>query len=220
MLGKIAAGMAVAGLLSVSTAYAEGLSLGVKAGTLGAGVEVEAQMSETLSGRLGLNYFSYSYDGTESDNEYDLDATLQTFGALLDWHPFANAFRISAGVMINGNELEGDAKPTNGTYNIGGYTYSSSQIDKLTGSVDFNSFAPYVGIGTSTSFGENGCFGFIFDLGVMYQGEASVTLSAEGPMAGNQTFLNNLKKEEQDLQDDLSDYEWYPVISVGLIYRF
>lgn len=107
MLGKIATGIAVAGLLSASSAYGEGVSVGVKAGTLGAGVELEAQMTQTLSGRLGLNYFSYSYDGTEDDIKYDFDATLQTVGALLDWHPFSNGFRISAGVMINGNELEG-----------------------------------------------------------------------------------------------------------------
>lgn len=54
----------------------------------------------------------------------------------------------------------------------------------------------------------------------MYQGEADVTFSADGILASNQTFMSDLKKEEQNLQDDLSNYEWYPVISVGFIYRF
>lgn len=220
MLGKIATGIAVAGLLSASSAYGEGVSVGVKAGTLGAGVELEAQMTQTLSGRLGLNYFSYSYDGTEDDIKYDFDATLQTVGALLDWHPFSNGFRISAGVMINGNELEGSAQATNGTYDIGDRTYSSGDVGTLTGDIEFNAVAPYIGIGTSTSFGKNGSFGFICDLGVMYQGEADVTFSADGILASNQTFMSDLKKEEQNLQDDLSNYEWYPVISVGFIYRF
>lgn len=220
MVGKIVTGIAIIGAFSVGTVGAETLTVGAKVGTLGGGLEMEKQLTDWLSGRVGINYFSYSYDDTEDDIEYEFDATLQTIGAILDWHPFTNGFRISAGLMLNGNDLEANGKPTNGTYEIGDNTYASSQIGNLSGSIDFSSTAPYFGIGTSTSYGEKGQFGFTFELGVMYQGEADVEIRADGPLANNQAFQDDLRKEEQDLQDDLSSYEWYPVISFGMIYRF
>ncbi|MCP3901119.1 MAG: hypothetical protein GY707_15550, partial [Desulfobacteraceae bacterium] len=73
-----------------STAYASGVALGIKIGTLGGGIEMEKPLTDTLTGRIGLNYLSYSYEGTEDDIDYDFDLNLKTLGAMLDWHPFEN----------------------------------------------------------------------------------------------------------------------------------
>lgn len=202
-----------------SAVHAQGLSLGVKASTLGAGLEAGTSFSDTFGGRIGINYFEYDYSGTEDDIDYDYDVTLMSIAAFLDWHPFGGGFRISGGVLYNGNEIDSDARSSS-TYEIGNATYSASQIGNLTGEIDFNEVAPYGGIGWDTSFGRNEQFGLLVDLGVMYQGSPEVDLTADGPIATNQTFQNDLAREEEDLENDIDEYEYYPVISIGFGYRF
>src|SRR6056297_1721923 len=80
-------------------AYAGKTSVGLKVSTLGAGVEVERSFSEKFGGRVGLNYFSYSYDGTEEDIDYDFDLELLSGALLLDWHPFSGSFRLTGGLF-------------------------------------------------------------------------------------------------------------------------
>ncbi|KPK01080.1 MAG: hypothetical protein AMK71_06950, partial [Nitrospira bacterium SG8_35_4] len=139
--------------------------------------------------------------------------------ALLDWHPFKGSFRVSGGVLYNGNEIDADAR-SSATYEIGNTTYSASQVGKLTGEIDFNTIAPYAGIGWDTSFGKNKRFGLLADLGVMYQGSPEVDFTAHGPIATNQAFRNNLASEEKNIENEIDEYEYYPVISIGFAYRF
>ena len=62
---------------------------------------------------------------------------------------------------------------------------------------------------------------FALDLGVMFQGEPDVSLNATSSNPGLQPLLDGeLAKEEADFQDDASDFELYPVLSVGLSYSF
>lgn len=121
--------------------------------------------------------------------------------------------------MYNDNHIDITAEPS-ATFDIGDTTYSASQVGTLEGEVEFNEIAPYIGIGWDTSFGKNNRFGLLVDLGVIYQGTPDVELKATGPFASNQAFKNDIQAEEDKLQDDLDQYEYYPVIGVGLSYRF
>jgi hypothetical protein len=207
-------------LLSFSgTVYSQDISIGLKASTLGLGLEAEKPFTDSLSGRIGVNYFTYGYSGIKDDIEYDFDLNLMSLAVLLDWHPFKGSFRISGGAIYNGNNLEANAK-TSATYDIGDTTYTSSQLGTLNGKIDFNNIAPYLGLGWDTSFGKNKSFGFLFELGAIYQGSPKVDLSADGPIANDATFQNELAKEEDNLQNSLDPYKFYPVLAVGLSYRF
>ncbi len=206
-------------LLCFSMANAQGVSIGLKAGTLGAGIEVGGAFTDTLGARLGVNYFTYSDSGTKVDIEYDFDVSLQSVSLLLDWHPSRGSFRISGGALYNGNKVESVAK-TSATYKIGDIIYTAADVGTLDGEIDFNELAPYLGLGWDTSFGKSGRFGFVFDLGAIYQGSANVKLSADGALSNDPTFLSELKKEEKNLQDELDNYKFYPVIAVGISYRF
>ncbi len=202
-----------------TNAYAQSTSLGLKVGTLGIGLEAERSFSDSISGRIGVNYFTYSYSGTESDIDYDFDLTLKSLSALLDWHPFKGSFRISGGAIYNGNNLDAKGNPS-ATYAIGDSTYTSAQLGTLNGEIDFNDIAPYLGLGWDTSFGKDKGFGFLFELGAIYQGSPKVDLTADGPIASDSTFQSNLSKEENDLQNELDNYKFYPVIAIGVSYRF
>ncbi|MCM8830332.1 MAG: hypothetical protein NC824_04970 [Candidatus Omnitrophica bacterium] len=186
------------------------VGIGVKGGTPGAGVEIGFRFTPNIGTRLGLNYFTYSYDTTQEGIEYDADLTLLSIAGLIDWHPAGGSFRVSGGFLYNGNEVEGKAK---GDLRIGGTDYTDV---KVKAKVDFDDFAPYVGIGWDTSFGVERQWGFICDLGIIYHGIPHVTLKAEG------TGIDpaDVRKEKKDIEDNIKNYQWYPIITLGLIYRF
>ena len=200
-----------------TTVYAQKNSFSVKAGTLGVGLEVERTFSDSISSRVGVNYFTYSYSGTESGIEYEFDLNLMSVSALLDWHPFKGSFRVSGGAIYNGTNIDGTAQLAVNNNIIGGTPFTNTEIGTLTAEVDFNDIAPYLGLGWDTSFGKDNSFGFIFEAGAIYQGSPEVDLTATGTAPGLQAALTN---EEQDLQDDLDEFKVYPVISIGISYRF
>jgi len=191
---------------------------GVKLGTLGFGAEVTYPLNSFMTVAVGINKFSKSKSDTIDNNDYDLDIDLKSFSVLFNYHPFAGSFHLTAGAMINNNEWSATAQP-NATYDINGTIYSAAQVGKLKAGIDFRKFAPYAGIGFGHSASSG--LGFTLDLGVMMQGKPNVDLSSTGGLLSNDpTFQSELKKEEANAEDDIKDFTMYPVISVGLDYRF
>ena len=194
-------------------------ALSAKAGTLGLGLEGAANLSSNFNARLGFNTFSYDYDGTESDIHYDFELDLQSVAGLVDWFPFEQGLRFTGGVLLNMNELDLTATPS-GSYDIGGVTYTSAQVGSLTGKLDFDDVAPYVGVGWGNPFGRKGNLSFNFDLGFMFQGSPKVSVSTNGTLSSNAAFLADLEREKNDLEGDLDDFDIYPVIAFGITYKF
>jgi hypothetical protein len=223
------AGAALAALLlCLPAAGGAQTAISAKAGTLGGGVELTTRLGGWIDARFGLNAFSYSDRREASDIEYDADANLRTATALLDWHPGGHAFRLSGGLVYNDSEVHGKSLiPASGQYNIGGVQVPASLVGRLEGTIDFDPVVPYAGLGWSNALTTSGRVGFSFDLGVVWSGEGDVTLTpllpAGSPLASGipRQLLNaQLAKEEQDIEDDISDYDYYPVVSLGLSYRF
>jgi len=206
-------------LLSASSSRAEGLAAGVKIGTLGPGVEVTGYIAETLNLRVGYNYLSWSYDRKINDINYDADLDLNTLLTTLDWHPFHNNFRISGGVAVDNNELKLSGTPTEST-KIGDVTYTPEQIGTIKGTATFNKLAPYVGIGYGNAVKDDTTWGFIFDLGVLFHGTPSISLSSNGSLANDPDYQNNLKIEQGKIQDDANEFRIYPVLAFGISYYF
>lgn len=219
MINKLVVIIALVILVFSSAGYTQSSSVALKVSTLGGGIEAERSFSDAAGGRVGINYFTADYSATIDNIDYDIDLNLMSVSAILDWHPFKGSFRISGGVMYNDNHIDINSEPA-ATFEIGDTTYSAQDAGTLEGKVDFNDIMPYIGIGWDTSFGKNNRFGLLVDLGVVYQGSPDVDLSADGPLASNQAFQNDLQTEEDKLKEDLEPYEYYPVIGIGLSYRF
>jgi hypothetical protein len=219
---RFVAGVAL--LLAVSPAAWADVGVLLKAGTLGAGLDVSKGISESLALRLQANAFSYEEDITESNVDYNADLELQSAGLLLDWHPFSGVFRVSLGAYWNGNEASAVGRPTGGTYEINGVTYNAADIGSLNGQIDFESVAPYFGIGFASAPKAGRGMTFSFDLGVLYQGEPNVGLTATCavglPPATCTQLQSDVAAEQASLQEDLSDYKFHPVVSFGIGYRF
>lgn len=220
---KALVSLLVAGLAVANCASARDFGTSIDLGTTGLGLHVSTPVAPKLNARFGVNFANYSYDGHTSDVDYDFKLKLATFDALLDYHPFDGAFRVSGGAVYNGNKIDAYGKPNGaGTYTINGNVYSSAAAGDLTGKIDFRNVAPYLGMGFGNSVKATG-WGFGMDLGVMFQGAPKTELSSNGctmPAAMCAQLASDVAAEKAKLDDEVSDFKLYPVIRVGVSYRF
>ena len=198
-------------------------SIGLRAGTLGGGVELAHAFTEKLGFRVSANGLNYSRSETRESVDYDARLKLQSGQLLLDWFPFSNNFRLSAGAMYNGNKFTLDGKPSpGGTFTINGTTYSSSDVGSLNGKVDFRKAAPYVGLGYGRPVGKG--LSLTADLGVLFQGSPRSTLSATcgavTPAPTCAQIQSDVAAEQNKFNDDIAKYRFFPVLSIGLAYVF
>ncbi|MCI5147003.1 MAG: hypothetical protein D3923_16145 [Candidatus Electrothrix sp. AR3] len=196
----------------------------VKGGTLGVGVEAALDLNPFMELRGGLNYVTFDVDTTISQVDYIFEPTFHTGSLMLDVHPFANAFHLTAGIYLNDNEMD-----IQGTYRKDlipeEFSRYAGLVDqaKIKGQVEFDNFAPYLGIGWTSNHDSLYGLGINMDLGIMFQGAAEVTeLYLDDPWGAgsNPATLAILAQEKQAIQDELDNYELYPVLSVSLSYRF
>jgi hypothetical protein len=213
------------GLLSYGAMASADVGVSLKAGTLGAGLDFNVGLTETLNLRLG--YSMYDHDDTidDSDVVYDGEIKLRNASALFDWHVFNGGFRLSFGAVGASTEIDIVGTPTGGTYEIGDEEFSAAEVGSLVGKVEMgNSVAPYVGIGWGNTVDKEDRVTFLFDIGAVYTGSPEVNLTARCGAAVPAPRCNELQqevdREEAEIADDASIYEWYPVISLGLAIRF
>jgi hypothetical protein len=212
--------LVVGGFANTASAAEAGIDLG----TTGLGLQFSVPVQPTLNARFGIGYLNYSFDTSTSNVNYDAKLKLRTLEALLDYFPTANQFRLTGGLVYNGNKIDAIGRPsTAGTYTIDGITYGVASAGTLDGRIDFRNIAPYIGIGWGNSASQEKGWGFSADLGVMFQGSPSVSLTSTGCTASPgicASLANSLDAERRELEDDVNDYKYYPVARIGLRYRF
>ncbi len=201
-------------------ACADDFSAGFKISTLGPGVEVEQKFGVLLGVRLGLNYLPITTHFSVDDVRYKADFSWKSASLLADFYPFAGIFRVTGGFFYNGNTVDVSASPQ-GDVQISDNTYNASDVGTISGSVDFNELAPYLGLGWSAGSGSSGGWTVSVDLGVMFQGSPSVSsLSASGSLSSNPAFNADLDQERDDIKDKMDSFEYYPVVAFAVSYHF
>jgi len=195
-----------------------GFSVGVTGGSLGIGPEVGYRMSETLAVRANATFFNFSRSVDSDDIVYDGDLKLQSFGAMVDLHPFGSGFRISAGARISDNGVDLAATPTQ-LVEVGDEDYTPSEIGTLSGKVETNGFAPTATIGWGGGLTKGLKLGV--DIGVMLQGSPTIeNLSATGTLRNDPDFLASLADEEIEIEEDIDFLKLYPIVQLSIGYRF
>lgn len=216
---KTKAGLLLLAMLACGPALADNdFGVGVKAGTLGIGLEGTWRPLPYLDVRLGANTFDYDDTGSQAGVNYDATLNLETFYGTANFSFPLSPFRVTAGLFSNGNEINLVSADNGATYDIGGTTYSSAEVGTLQSKASFPGTAPYFGIGYDFSlFGK---VGLNLDLGVLWQGEPDVTLTSDGLLANDPNFQDALEAERQELNDEVKDYKAWPVLSLGFVYNF
>jgi hypothetical protein len=205
-------------LIAPLVASATDFGLGVKVGTLGAGGDATLSLNDSFALRLTGSILQWDTDDEIDDVDYHLELDYTSFGALVDVHPFSNGFRFSGGLMFNDNGIVLKATPSE-SEEIGGNTYTPEQIGVITGNLAFDDIAPYFGIGYGRAGAGDQGLTFTIDFGLLFQ-SYELDLSASGLAATDPQFLRDLEEEEGDIQEELDNFKIYPVIAVGLAYRF
>lgn len=207
-------------LMALAPAHAGGFSLGVAGGTLGVGLQAGYGFTPYLALRGILAGLDVSEDFESQDLEYDGDAELRNAALLLDWHPLAGVFRISAGVVFNDNRIEGGAGCDQLVCDFGAGLDVLVAGDRVEGEAEFDSAAPYIGIGWSRAPAAGAGWGLGVDIGLMRLGDAQVDVQVSGPSSANPLVASQAAAEEEEIEDDLDSLAWYPVLMVGVNYRF
>lgn len=191
--------------------------LGAKAGTLGIGVEATWRALPWVDVRAGFNRYDYDDNGTQAGIPYDATLALDTYYATANLRFPLSPFRLTGGLFSNGNELL-LTSTAEGTYEIGGIDFDAADVGTLESVTSFSGTAPYLGIGYD--FTILGQVGLNLDLGVLWQGDPEVSLVADGALASDPIFQSALESERQELDDEISDYKAWPVISLGFVVNF
>lgn len=217
-------GVAVVAALAMS-GYAQAADFGIyaSAGTIGLGGGIAANFGSHFGARVGYTSYEYTVDDLEeSDLTLDGKAEIGGAHALLDWYPFGGGFRISAGAMENAS-LSARAKPVGGTYTLNDVVYSAEDIGEATGTAKYDSISPYAGIGFGRALSRDGRFSFSADFGVVFTGSPKVELNATCRVPNSAVCSDiqaDVAAEQAELQNDADDLKYWPVLSLGLSYKF
>ena len=198
--------------------------VGVKAGTLGLGVEARWDPPVPwFDLRVGLNQYDYDNSGDYAGIDYGATLALDSYYVTGNIKFPVSPFRLTVGAFSNGNEVQLLSQDTgNFAIEIGGVPVPVATIGALQSTTSFGNTAPYAGIGFD--FELFGKAGINLDFGVLWQGEPSVTLDATNWVnlsAVEQALLGPLlEAERQDLEDEMSDLKAWPVVSLAFVYNF
>lgn len=199
--------------------FSNGPAIGLGLGTLGLSGEISQKFGTNFVGRLNGSWLGIDLDRDVDGNNYKIKARAYGAGLIGDWHPFANGFRLSAGVRYHVADFKGSIGA--GDIELDGTTYTQAQYGRLTARLENgNRVAPYLGIGFDSSHFKTGNWSFSSEIGVLYVGDPRVTLSATnaGAVPGLQTDLD---AEAASIKSEYGKFgRFWPVIQFAAKYRF
>jgi hypothetical protein len=211
-------------------------SVNWKASTLGAGADVSAGLGRHVALRGSVNALEFNYPFSIDGVTYDSQFYLRSGGLSLDWFPIRGGIRISPGVLYVKNNLSAISSVPPGKYfELGSQGFINSVDDPLNGtaSVVFpRQIAPMLTIGFESLLpgkGEGRRLSFPMEIGVAYTGAAKIDVTLNGTACTYQgcfTFAENaeaqdsLRAEIVKLNNRLESYPVYPILSLGMAYRF
>ncbi|MES2123614.1 MAG: hypothetical protein V4503_02885 [Gemmatimonadota bacterium] len=215
--------LAVPAVLPAQGAAAHGsdISIAVRVSTLGFGAEVSKLVTSHLGVRVGANTYSLTKNVDQSDVTFDAKLKMKALTALVDFYPGnRGSFHLTGGLMTNPVNITAVGQPkANGTFTINDREYTTAEVGTLTGTGEWASALPYVGIGFGTPANSHKGIKFIFDLGAGI-GKSTIALTATGA-ANNAQLQSDLNAQVAKTQKDVDKYaKVYPVLSFGLAYRF
>jgi hypothetical protein len=196
-----------------------GVGVTGKVGTTGLGADLTVPLiSNWLNLRGGYNFFELRPSTTQGDIKYKADVNLESVPILLDLHPFHGGFRITGGVYFNKNEIDLSSVVDASTVGLGAGAGTANLNANVSWSKDF---APYLGIGWGNAADDNTldlpiAVGFSLDIGAFYQGSPDVVLTE----STGSVSAADLAIEAAQIEEDLSDFKFFPVVTVGIHVRF
>jgi len=198
-----------------------GWAVDATVGTLGIGADLSRSIvPRVLNIRAGASFFSFTNDDfIDNDIHYEAELKLGAIPIAVDVFPFKNWFRLGGGVAINFSEIDGTALPQNGFIEIGNGVYPSSVVGQLNAKFEVNRVSPYFGMGFNNPIKGSGRLGFFVDLGFLYHGTPSASLTSSNS-ALLPILQQDINRQIQIINDEIKGYKILPVVQLGISYRF
>ena len=193
-----------------------------------------------LNKRINKQVGDFEIEDSLKIDNFKLDA--KHYGAIIDFYPFGDTWllggwRVSGGYFTGKLDLDADIHGTiNGSkieFELDGkkYSYDGTEM-KGKATVDWKYNGPY--LGTGFDLGLFWGFKLYMDAGVVFTGDTAkfdlnVPLDGlrdelgvaiiEGTPEYNQ-FIQDKDKVLKDARKETKDYPYYPLVKIGLMYRF
>ena len=207
-------------------------AVGFRASTLGMGIELATPLAGRINLRSSFNFFAFDDPFSIDGVNYAARLHLQSSQTTLDW--FIGRFHISPGVLYVKNSMSAPSFVGPGqTFVLGTQTFLNSVDDPVSGSSSVifpRTFAPMLLLGYGNLLPRSGeHLSLPVEVGVAYTGAAKINVALNGTACvtnGCVNFSQNadaqkfLKQEIQILNEDLKHYPVFPIVSLGLAYRF
>ena len=209
------------------------LGVGVKVGTLGIGFQVGTGLGQRVNIRGGANFFTYKDSLTEDGVTYNGTLQLRSVEAKVDLFVIGG-FRVTPGLLLyNDNNVSATASVPTGTgvtFNGVRYTSDANNPIRGTAGITFNKFAPTIGIGFGNLLPRsNRHWSLSTDLGIAFSGSPAFALGLTGsacqnnvcqPIATTPAVAANVEAERAKIQNDISNFKYYPELSVMFGWKF
>jgi hypothetical protein len=211
--------------------------VGVKASTLGLGIEAATAVTSRSNVRAGFNGFSYSHDVTKDGIHYNSTLTLRSFEVLYDQYVIGG-FHVSPGLLVyNGNHVDATASVPGGSYfTLGGVNFISDRNNPVggTGRLNLRKAAPMLLMGFGNLLPRSSRhFAVNLEFGVVFQGSPGAKLNLNGSacspppetlcqniIGSGPTLQSIIQSEQNKINDSLGPFKYYPVVSLGFGYKF
>ncbi len=208
----------------------------LKAASTGLGGDIGVQLSHKFNLRAGGTFFRY-HDTQSSDGVYYHETfRLEMLEGHLDWFPWAGNFHISPGVLYY-YQLPLSAAiavPGGTSFSLDNANFISSPSDPVSGNalLHTNRISPALTVGWGNILprvsGKH--WSFPFEIGAAFHGDPTVQFGLRGTAclqdgtcvdaATSPAVLDPLHREAQKRTDDISWFKFYPIVSIGVGYRF
>lgn len=203
-------------------------ALALRLGSTGVGAELLWPVADRLDLRAYAGGLSWDRgEQTLAGVGYARSDRLLGAGILADWHPWGGSLRLSAGLVLNGNEATLDSRCQPSCVVGGSVLVPAVSADaRINGSLDYGQGASYGSLGWVWAPPASRWFASL-ELGLLMQYKPASSLTASGSFV-DQASGQSLSEAERDarvaaeqaeLDASLASEDVYPVLSFSLGWR-
>jgi len=192
-------------------------SISIIAGTQGFGAEYRYGLFSQLNLRAGFGVLPVTANNVFTLNDVNsqnsLSANFTNIHLMAEVTPF-KGFKFLRVVVGAADILKGNGHisitPTD-TYSYGNIVLTPDQVGNLAMDMNWSGVCPYFGLGLVKAF-PNKKFNINLDLGTYYLNQPTATFAGTGIFSGNSS-------QSSQLQQNVQDYRWLPVIQLNFNYK-
>lgn len=211
-------------------------AIGTKLGTFGWGGQIATPITGWMNLRGGADFFNFGYGLSNDGTNYYASLHLKSGTVQADIYPFRRGgFHISPGVLIFRSNVGATMNiPGGSTFTENNVNYTSDPADPVNGSGALT-FSRQIMPALTFGFGnmiprrESKHWSAPFEIGAAYTGhyamQVNLTGSACQPGTGcgsvnDPSIQANVVQETNKINEDFKHFQFYPIITSGVSYRF